>query len=76
MAIVKINEDYCKSCGLCVEACPREALKIGRHLNVHGFNPVVFDDTKECSGCGNCALVCPDAAIELYVHAKTEAARK
>jgi len=76
MAIVKINEDYCKSCGLCVEACPREALKIARHLNVHGFNPVVFDDTKECSGCGNCALVCPDAAIELYVHAKTEAARK
>lgn len=75
MARVKILEDYCKSCGLCVESCPRGALKIGHHLNTQGFNPAVFDESKQCSGCGNCTVVCPDAAIELYAYAKMEAAK-
>jgi 2-oxoglutarate ferredoxin oxidoreductase subunit delta len=76
MALVRIHEDYCKSCGVCVEACPRRALSIGTHLNAHGFNPVVFDDSKECSGCGNCCVVCPDAAIELFVHVQAEPAQR
>ena len=71
MAIVRILEDHCKSCGVCVEACPRQALRIGTRLNAHGFNSVEFDATKGCTGCGMCALVCPDAAIELYAPAKT-----
>ncbi|NQT19462.1 MAG: 4Fe-4S binding protein [Planctomycetes bacterium] len=74
MAIVKIYEELCKSCRLCVEACPRGALAIARHLNVHGFYPVVFDDSKECSGCCNCTVMCPDAAIELRAEAKAERA--
>jgi len=73
MAIVRILEDHCKTCGVCVEACPRHALRIGTRLNAHGFNFVEFDSTRECSGCGNCALVCPDAAIELFAEAKTAA---
>ena len=76
MAIVKIYEEHCKSCSLCVEACPRAALAIARHLNVHGFYPVVFDDSKECSGCGNCTVMCPDAAIELRAESKAERAAK
>ena len=73
MATIKILEEFCKSCGLCVHSCPRGALSIGRHLNGQGYNPVVFDESKQCSGCGNCTVVCPDAAIELYVVRKAEA---
>lgn len=74
MAIVTIHEEYCKSCGLCVEFCPRAALAISRRLNIHGFFPVVFDDSKECSGCGNCTVMCPDAAIELHAEIQGERA--
>jgi len=76
MANVKVLEEYCKSCGLCVSACPREALKIGRHLNSQGFNPVVFDEAAGCAGCGNCTVVCPDAALELYARVEAAAAAK
>jgi len=70
MAFIKILEEYCKSCGLCVEFCPRGAISIGRHLNSQGYNPAVFDDSKQCGACGNCTAVCPDAAIELYAPKK------
>lgn len=57
---------------LCVEVCPRAALTMARRLNMHGFYPVVFDDSKECNGCGNCTVMCPDAAIELHAEAQAE----
>ena len=76
MAIVRILEDYCKSCGLCVEVCPRDALLKGSHMNAHGFKSVVFDESKECSGCGNCTAICPDVAIELHVYVKVKAKAK
>ena len=70
MAFVRILEDYCKSCGLCVEFCPRGAISLGRQINSQGYSPAVFDTSKECSACGNCTTVCPDAAIELYAPKK------
>ena len=76
MATVKILEEYCKSCGLCVACCPRGALSIGRHINAQGYNPAVFDESRQCSGCGNCTVMCPDAAIELHVPKKAGAAPK
>ena len=64
---IKINRDFCKSCGLCIEYCARKLLVIDPVLNRRGVTPVKFDkaDEKDCSGCGNCAAMCPDAAIEI-----------
>ncbi len=64
---IKINRDFCKSCGLCIEYCARKLLVIDPVLNRRGVTPVKFDKAagKDCSGCGNCAAMCPDAAIEI-----------
>ena len=49
----KIN-DNCVACGLCVNACPIDAIAEG--------NPYVIDEEK-CVGCGVCAEACPTQAI-------------
>lgn len=63
---VKIKRDLCKSCGLCIEYCPRDLLELDDELNVRGVKPAVFQgEPDRCIGCGNCAVMCPDAAIEI-----------
>jgi 2-oxoglutarate ferredoxin oxidoreductase subunit delta len=57
-----ISARRCKSCGLCVDNCPKNALIIGHTLNENG-NEVVENDPEKCVLCGLCRLVCPDVAI-------------
>lgn len=66
MKVVKITEAYCKGCGLCVWACPKDALGISPELNPLGIHPVIFKKDAECTGCLSCAAMCPEAAIEIY----------
>jgi ferredoxin len=53
----QIEEDLCKGCGDCVEACPFGAIKMGEG--------VVEGDQRDCMGCGVCTSVCPEAALSL-----------
>lgn len=65
-AFVKILEERCKACELCVVSCPQGNLKLSSRLNHAGFHPVEFayQGTKgECTGCAICYWVCPDFAI-------------
>ncbi len=62
-AKVIINEERCKSCGLCVAVCPKNVLRISDKLNPTGYHPVELFDNDGCISCGFCYLVCPDAAI-------------
>jgi 2-oxoglutarate ferredoxin oxidoreductase subunit delta len=65
-AFVKVLEDRCKACELCVVSCPQGNLKLSTKLNRAGFHPVEFtyQGTKgECTGCAICYWVCPDFAI-------------
>ncbi len=66
MPKVKIDAELCKSCGLCVEFCPRNALEVSDETNARGYHPVVLRDEEACTGCGICALVCPSVCIEVY----------
>ena len=69
MGKVVIDETKCKSCYLCVNACPKQVLCIGKKIGKTGNYLVETDKEKEneCIGCKSCAFVCPDLAItEVY----------
>ncbi|KON31033.1 hypothetical protein AC482_02190 [miscellaneous Crenarchaeota group-15 archaeon DG-45] len=67
MARIVVNEEFCKGCKLCVEACPHRLIVETERLNDAGYHPVEFcDDEGKCTGCALCALMCPDCAIEVY----------
>ncbi len=53
-----IDTNWCKSCGICVEFCPKKILKLGD-------KSVEVIDEEMCIHCGLCELRCPDYAIYL-----------
>ncbi len=64
MAKLTFNEELCKGCGLCVDACPKGILTLsGTRLNRKGHAPVEQTEPEKCIGCAFCALMCPDCVI-------------
>ena len=64
MARVTFRTDWCKGCGLCVDACPKKILAIARDkINQKGHHPVEMTDQEQCIGCAFCATMCPDCII-------------
>jgi 2-oxoglutarate ferredoxin oxidoreductase subunit delta len=66
MPKVVVVSEYCKSCGLCVQICPKTVLAIGDKANAKGYYTVVAARPENCVGCTLCAVVCPDVALEIY----------
>lgn len=63
---IVVDENYCKGCELCVEACPQHVMALDlEHLTPKGYHPAELI-TEGCTGCTICALVCPEAAITVY----------
>lgn len=61
---VSFNQDRCKGCGLCVEACPLKIVALdSTKINKKGYNPANVVDIEKCIGCTNCATMCPDEVI-------------
>lgn len=58
-----IDARRCKSCGLCVDKCPKGVLAIGAAINAQGYNYVVQEHSDKCVLCDICGIVCPDMAI-------------
>ena len=50
-------EERCVRCGLCVEACPQNALQL--------TDQGIIRDQKACTVCGECANACPNEATEV-----------
>ena len=48
---------WCKSCGLCVEFCPKKIISADKT----GMPEIV--DTDSCIGCRFCEIHCPDFAV-------------
>ena len=63
---IRIEQELCKGCQLCISFCPKSAISESEGLNAAGYQPAVFNDNGECTGCAICALVCPEVAIEVY----------
>ncbi|HUL32603.1 MAG TPA: 4Fe-4S binding protein [Candidatus Eisenbacteria bacterium] len=63
---VTVDQDECKGCGVCIEACPPECLELQPGLNAYGVHPARYTGEK-CTGCGVCFYVCPEpGAITVY----------
>jgi len=56
--IIKIDEEKCNGCGLCINACHEGALEL-----VSGKAKLISDSY--CDGLGNCLPQCPTGAIEI-----------
>ncbi|MBK5254270.1 MAG: 4Fe-4S binding protein [Peptostreptococcaceae bacterium] len=52
---IKINDDECNRCGLCVSVCPIDAMVLKDNN--------VLIDYKKCISCMRCANYCPENAI-------------
>ncbi|HHY12038.1 MAG TPA: 4Fe-4S dicluster domain-containing protein [Firmicutes bacterium] len=65
---VVFKQDHCKSCGLCISACPKQIIRVQDELNSLGYHPAFVDDNDQqsCISCAICARMCPDAVIEVF----------
>ena len=64
---VSVKKETCKSCGLCIEACPKKVLGLdGEYVNAKGYRPAAAVNEKDCIACGICIVACPDVAIQVY----------
>jgi len=58
MLRIKIDEEKCNNCELCVSACPIPCFEIERETR-----KIVIVNLKECLVCKNCEQTCPAKAI-------------
>ena len=53
---LKYMDHFCILCGMCVKACPVDAIKLGDYIEV---------DMDKCIGCGACADKCPKHVVKI-----------
>ncbi len=66
MAKLTFNVDFCKGCGLCVDACPKHLIRLAPdQINKKGHHPAEITKQEGCVGCAFCAMMCPDCVIKV-----------
>jgi ferredoxin len=54
--IAQVDDEQCSRCGICIDACPDEAISLQARLVI---------DAGRCTGCGSCVAECPFEALSL-----------
>lgn len=57
---IVIEDQRCKSCGICIDLCPKHVLVARPPLL-----KAAVADASACTGCGLCQMLCPDWCISL-----------
>ena len=64
MGKITIDENVCKGCEMCVNACPKKIIALAKdRINAKGYHPAQCIAPEKCVGCASCATMCPDVAI-------------
>jgi Pyruvate/2-oxoacid:ferredoxin oxidoreductase delta subunit len=58
-AMIRVDVNECKGCGLCIEACPPKAIGMSEQLNQYAYRTAMYAGSG-CTGCGICFLACPE----------------
>jgi 2-oxoglutarate ferredoxin oxidoreductase subunit delta len=74
--MIVIDEELCKGCTYCVNACLLGVIVIKDRFNKKGFFPASPKYPDKCTGCNMCAQMCPEIAIEVYREVGTSRSRK
>jgi 2-oxoglutarate ferredoxin oxidoreductase subunit delta len=56
---LRIKQDWCKGCRICVHFCPEEVLALDEYDKAYAAHP------EQCNCCQLCEFRCPDLAIEV-----------
>ena len=62
--VIRVIEELCTGCGLCVAHCPKGAIGLA-------FGKAWIDQ-RRCTSCSRCIEVCPQAAIREEVRVSLE----
>lgn len=57
--VARVNDQFCSGCGICIPACPYEALSLNANTKTAEVAEAV------CEGCGTCVASCPSGALSL-----------
>ena len=61
-----VNQQTCVACGLCVEACPYDAIILEKtRVPYRGEIPVAKVDPGLCMACGVCSAICRSTSIKI-----------
>ncbi len=63
MTQIKINQKWCKGCGICAAFCPKKVLGLQN-------DKAAVVNGEACIGCMMCELRCPDMAIQVVKEEK------
>jgi nitroreductase/NAD-dependent dihydropyrimidine dehydrogenase PreA subunit len=62
--MIRIDQDTCKTCGICGQVCPRHVLETVERER-RKITRVSPERRELCMGCGHCAAVCPTESIRI-----------
>lgn len=74
--LIRINENLCKGCNICIEFCPLNVFERSDKLNRKGYYVPIVAREKDCNYCGICDLLCPEFAIILVKEKKKDGAKR
>ncbi len=63
LKVIRIDEEYCKGCSICIDFCPLEVLSESDQINRKGYYVPAVSSEEKCIGCRFCELLCPEFAI-------------